>query len=55
MVYIVDGERVLGYDNERTKGDHRHFKHIEAPYRFTTIDTLLADFMADVERLRKSR
>lgn len=24
LVYIRDGRRVLGYDNERGKGDHRH-------------------------------
>jgi len=24
LVYIVDGVKVLGYDNERGKGDHRH-------------------------------
>ena len=24
LAYIVEGRRVLGYDNERGKGDHRH-------------------------------
>ena len=25
LVYIASGRSVLGYDNERGKGDHRHF------------------------------
>lgn len=24
LVYVVDGERRVGYDNERGKGDHKH-------------------------------
>ena len=31
LAYVVDGERVVGYDNERGKGDHRHFKGSEEP------------------------
>jgi hypothetical protein len=34
LVYIRDGRRVLGYDNERGKGDHRHQGDIQTPYRF---------------------
>ena len=26
LVYIVDGERIVGYDNERGKGDHTHIQ-----------------------------
>ncbi len=55
LVYIVEGARVIGYDNERNKGDHRHFKGKETPYRFRSIEELLADFVADVERLRSKR
>ncbi|HOB92591.1 MAG TPA: DUF6516 family protein [Aquabacterium sp.] len=50
LVYVVQGQRVVGYDNERGKGDHRHLGERELPYRFSTVDQLLADFMADVER-----
>ena len=25
LVYIVDGKRVIGYDNAEGKGDHRHY------------------------------
>jgi hypothetical protein len=42
---------VVGYDNERGKGDHRHLRGAELAYRFVDVQTLLADFMADVERL----
>ena len=41
---------LIGYDNERGKGDHRHYGDEESPYRFTTAERLLADFHADVER-----
>ena len=49
LVYIVEGVRVVGYDNERGKGDHRHIGDTEAPYTFVDVPTLTADFMADVE------
>jgi hypothetical protein len=40
---------VVGYDNERGKGDHKHLRGVEVPYRFVDVQTLVADFMADVE------
>lgn len=52
LVYIRDAERVVGYDNERGKGDHRHIAGAERPYVFTTIDQLLTDFEADVVSIR---
>ena len=24
LVYVIAGERIVGYDNERGKGDHKH-------------------------------
>ncbi|MDP4025795.1 DUF6516 family protein [Methylobacterium sp. NEAU 140] len=53
LVYIVDGERVIGFDNERGKGDHRHERGGEAPYRFAGIDRLLDDFVAAVAAWRR--
>ncbi|MEX0851942.1 MAG: DUF6516 family protein [Bauldia sp.] len=44
------GERVIGYDNERGKGDHRHYRGRERPYRFTTFEALFADFWRDVSK-----
>ena len=37
-VYIVNGQRILGFDNERGKGDHRHVNDVELSYRFTTVE-----------------
>ena len=44
LFYGRPGIRVVGYDNERGKGDHRHFKGAEARYRFTTVEKLVSDF-----------
>lgn len=52
LVYIVEGQRVLGYDNERGKGDHHHWGDAESPYHFTDVDRLLADFVAAVKQWR---
>ncbi len=46
LVYVVAGRRVIGYDNERGKGDHRHYGERETPYLFTTPERLVADFLA---------
>lgn len=53
LVYIVDGVRVLGYDNERGKGDHRHLGERQDPFVFQSIDHLLERFVAEVEELRR--
>jgi hypothetical protein len=46
------GDRVVGYDNERGKGDHRHINGREEPYRFSTVEALMADSLSDVRRAR---
>jgi len=50
LVYVVDGQRVVGYDNERGKGDHKHLGDRQLPYRFSTVAQLIADFWDDVSR-----
>ena len=50
LAYIVDGNCVLRYDNERGKGDHRHAAGLESPYEFTNAESLLANFEADIAR-----
>lgn len=52
LVYIVGGKRMIGYDNERGKGDHRHIEDQEFPYAFVSIETLLDQFVEDVETMR---
>ena len=53
LVYVVSGERVVGLENERGKGDHYHRDGTERHYSFTTIDQLMADFIAEIEKRRK--
>jgi hypothetical protein len=50
LVYVREGQRLVGYDNERGKGDHKHVDGREWTYRFIDIDTLMSDFLRDVER-----
>jgi hypothetical protein len=52
LFYGHPGGREIGYDNERGKGDHRHFRDSEAPYPFTSVEQLMANFWADVHLLR---
>jgi hypothetical protein len=44
------GERMVGYDNETGKGDHRHHRNREEPYAFTSLGQLIDDLEADVEK-----
>ena len=53
-VYVMDGVRVVGFDNERGKGDHCHLRGRELPYTFSTVDTLVEDFIAAVEAARRT-
>ena len=52
LFYGRPGLRLVGYDNERGKGDHRHLEGREEPYTFTTPEALIEDFLADVKKLR---
>lgn len=52
LVYVVNGQRVVGFDNERGKGDHCHLDGGEVPYTFTTVDQLVEDFIAAVDQRR---
>ncbi len=53
LVYVIDGVRVVGYDNAEGKGDHRHYRALEKPYEFRGVDKLIADFYRDIRRFRK--
>ena len=52
LVYIVNGKRVIGYDNSEGKGDHRHYGGTEKPYKFKSIDKLFEDFKRDIGRFK---
>lgn len=53
LFYGRPGERVVRYDNERGKGDHRHYGAHEEAYIFVDVETLRSDFLADVQRVRE--
>jgi hypothetical protein len=52
LYYGRDGIRIVGYDNERPKGDHRHLDGREEFYEFKTVEILVGDFLADVQARR---
>jgi len=53
LFYGKAGERIIGYDNERPKGDHRHYRLNEEDYTFTSVKKLIDDFLSDVEQERR--
>jgi Family of unknown function (DUF6516) len=54
LFYGRGGQRLIAYDNEPGKGDHRHYGQHEEPYEFTTPEKLIADFLADVRAARRA-
>ncbi len=50
--YAIDGVRVVGFDNERGKGDHCHVRGIERRYTFVSVEQLTLDFIAAVDEAR---
>jgi hypothetical protein len=50
-----DGTCMVRYDNEQGKGDHRHIGGKEELYRFRDVDTLVRDFMQDIDSVRGGR
>ncbi len=53
LAYARAGERIVGYDNERGKGDHRHIGDSESAYVFVDVATLLDDFWRDINEVSK--
>jgi hypothetical protein len=51
LSYGRPGQRLVGYDDERGKRDHKHLRGTEVPYAFVSLSKLLDDFRADVEKL----
>lgn len=52
LFYGKNGQRIVGFDNERGKGDHKHVLDVETPYEFSSLDQLLDDFEAEVVSIR---
>jgi hypothetical protein len=55
LAYSVGGRRVLGDDNERGKGDHRHRNERKTAFVFTSVEDLLARFVSEVEAMRSQK
>ncbi len=52
LFYGFPRKRIIGYDNERGKGDHKHIDEHEESYLFMSVDQLMADFLSDVAKAR---
>lgn len=55
LTIIENGKRVVGYDNERAKGHHKHVGAEEVSYTYLGIEKLLEDFKKEVEKFRGKR
>jgi hypothetical protein len=53
--YAIDGVRVVGFDNERGKGDRCHVRGAERGYTFVSVEQLIEDFIAAVDAARNKR
>jgi Family of unknown function (DUF6516) len=53
LFYGNEYMRLVCYDNQAGKGDHRHYGSVEESYRFTTAKQLLEDFLEDVRAIRR--
>lgn len=53
LVYIVEDERIIGYDNAESKGDHRHLRGTEKSYKFIEVWKLIQDFYKDIEKFKR--
>lgn len=52
LYYGLAGRRVVGFDNERGKGDHCHLDGHQVAYDFVSVERLIEDFIAEVEKRR---
>ena len=52
LYYGYPGRCLVRYDNERGKGDHRHYGEYEEDYTWVSVQKLTSDFRADIEKLR---
>lgn len=51
--YAVNGVRIVGFDNERGKGDQCHVDGGERDYAFVSVEKLVEDFIAAVDAARR--
>ena len=48
LFYVRDRRVIVGYDNHYPKGHHRHVGDRQEPYAFSSMERLVADFLAEV-------
>jgi len=54
LYYGLDaGTGLVRFDNESGKGDHKHIANQEEKYNFIDVETLVADFLAEIEKARR--
>jgi len=54
-LHVANQGCAIRIDNEAGKGDHKHLDEIEAPYIFSNLDSLHADFWAEVNKHRRRK
>lgn len=55
LVYVVGGERVIGYDNGEGREDHRHYGNRVESYNFKGLKILVNDFYRDIRKYKEER
>ena len=50
---LGDGTCLVRFDNESGKGDHKHVGGQEESYQFIDVESLVADFLAEIEKARR--
>ena len=50
---LGDGTCLVRFDNESGKGDHKHVGSREESYHFNDVETLVAVFLAEIEKARR--
>ena len=50
---LGDGTSLVRFDNESGKGDHKHAGSPEESYQFNDVETLVTDFLAEIEKARR--
>jgi len=52
LYYGKSGKRLVCYDNEKGKGDHKHYLDTEIKYEFINVEQLVNDFYDDLLKVR---
>ena len=52
---LGDGSCLVRFYNESGKGDHKHIGSQEEVYRFINVETLVAEFLAEIEKARRKK